>query len=197
MGGELDDPHTLFFHVRIFVGMVVSFALTYLIRGLVHIVERPHHKPLYWVHLVWVASTFVFLVHFWWWELRFSRYEDWTFHVYLFLILYAVLLSFMSALLLPADLGEHAGYREYFYSRRRWLFAVLALAYLVDFVDTGLKGRAFFESLGNEYLVRNFGYIVASVIAIFTRNVVFHGTFAVIGLLHQIWWVARMYERLN
>jgi hypothetical protein len=197
MGGDLNDPHTLFFHVRIFLGMVVSFGLAHWVRGLARIIERPRYKRVYWIHLVWVASMLVLLLHFWWWELRFAQHVDWTFHIYLFLVFYALVLCLLSALLFPDHLDEYADYREYFYARRRWFFAILALAYVLDFADTALKGSVFFQSLGPEYVARNIGYIAASVIAMFVRSPVYHGAFVVIASLHQITWIARMYERLN
>jgi hypothetical protein len=197
MSDGLDDPHAYFFHVRIFLGMIVSLALAQFVRALVKVVQHPGENHRYWVHLVWVASTFIFLVHFWWWELRFAQYADWTFHVYLFLISYALLLYFLAALLLPDDLGAHSGYRDYFYARRRWFFGVLALVYVIDFADTWLKGPVFFESLGTEYVVRNFVYIIGSVAAIATRNAAYHAAFAVVAIAYQVAWIARMYERLN
>lgn len=189
-----EDPHALFFHVRIFLGMVVSFALAHLIRELSGILAKPRATRLWWVHLVWVASMFLFLLHFWWWEMRFAQLQDWRFTVYLFLVVYALLLYLLVWLLLPADPGKD--YRERFLEQRGWFFGVLALAYLIDFVDTWLKGPLFFESLGTTYLVRNAVYIAASVAAIFTRNTTFHAAFAVAGLAFQVLWIGWMYDRL-
>ncbi len=97
-------------------------------------------------------------------------------------------------MLLPERLDDYRDYREYFYSRRRWLFATLALVYLIDFGDTWLKGEAYFRSFGAEYIVRNVSYIVACVLAAMVRNPVYHAGFVVIGLLYQISWIARLFE---
>jgi hypothetical protein len=197
MRSVLDDPSAYFFHVRIFLGMIVSLALAHLIRSLVQVVRQESEQPHYWLHLVWFASTFVLLVHFWWWEMRFGAFAAWNFYVYAFLIFYALLLHFLVALLFPNDLGKHANYRDYYFSQRRWFFAVLALVYFVDYFDSWLKGEAFLRSLGVEYLLRNGLYIAGSIGAIFTRNAVYHGVFAVAGLAYQVLWIARMYAHLN
>jgi hypothetical protein len=197
MPHELSDPTTLFFHVRMFLGMVVSLGLVHLIRGISRFIDQPHGRLLYWIHLAWVASILLFLVHFWWWEVRFAQLAEWTFQVYLFLVAYALLLYLLAAVLLPDALGAHANYRDYFYSRRDWFFGVLATVYLVDFADTALKGPGFFQSLGTEYVVRNVAYIVGCLVAIWVRSPVYHGAFVVLGLAHQVTWIARMYDRIH
>jgi hypothetical protein len=197
MFGDLADPHTLFFHVRMFLGMIVSFCVVHLMRSYAGILENKRHKPLYWVHQVWVVSTFILLMHFWWWEVRFSLLPEWTFHVYLFIVSYALLIGLFCYALLPDRLHEYGGYREYFYAHRKPLFGCLALIYAVDFVDSYLKGTEFLQSLGPEYIARNAGYIVASLVAIFVANAVYHGVFATAAILYQVSWIARMYERLQ
>ncbi|TDK18868.1 hypothetical protein E2F46_17150 [Luteimonas aestuarii] len=187
----------LFFHIRVLMGIVVGLAFTHLLRGLARMIEAPGERRVYWVHLVWVASMLLFLVHFWWWEFGLSGIVRWRFDMYVFITGYALLLYLLCALVLPERMADHSDYRDYFYSRRRWFFGALALAYLVDFGDTWMKGAAYFHAFGNEYVVRNIAYIVASLVAIATRNPVYHGTFAVAGLLYQLAWIARQFETLR
>jgi hypothetical protein len=196
VSNQLSEPHEFFFHVRVLLGMVVSLALTQLLRGVARIIEHPKRQAIYWVHAVWALSTFVYLVHFWWWELLLSTEQHWTFTLCLFLIIYALILYLLSALLFPEQLTDYRDYRDYFFSRRAWFFGILALAYLVDFYDTWLKGPSHFQSLGSEYIVRNLGYVALCLVAIATPNQRFHGAFAVVGLLYQASWIIRVYERL-
>lgn len=193
----LDDPNFLFFHVRMVLGMVTGLALAHLLRGAARIIEHPRRARVYWVHLVWAASMFLYLIHFWWWELLLSQEGRWTFNLYAFVVLYALLLYFLCVLLFPEDLSGYDDYRAYFFSRRAWFFSVLAVTYVIDFYDTGLKGASHFESLGFEYTARNLGYVVMCVAAVATRNAIFHALFAVAGVLFQVWWVFRSYEVLG
>jgi hypothetical protein len=197
MSSGIDDPHALYFHIRMMLGIVVGLALTHLLRGIARIIEHPYQKPLYWVHLVWVLSMFVWLLHFWWWQIRLTNEVQWTFLIFFFLVSYALLLYLLSALLFPEQVDEYKSYREYFYSRRAWFFAVLACVYAVDFYDTWLKGADYFHGLGIEYIVRNATYIVLCGVAIATRQPAFHATFAVAGLLYQVSWILRSYESLQ
>lgn len=197
MTNELGDPHTLYFHVRMVMGMVIGLALTHLLRGVARIIEHPRDRNLYWVHLVWVLFMFVYLVHFWWWELWFSVETHWTFGIYLFLILYSLLLYLLAALVFPEHLTEYEGYRDYFYSRRRWIFGVLALVFVVDFPDTWLKGPAYVERLGSEYPARNVAFIVLCLIAMAIRDARFHAVFAIAAVVYQVTWIVRLYDVLG
>ena len=69
--------------------------------------------------------------------------------------------------------------------------------FAVDVVDTAIKGTDYFQHLGPEYLVRNTGYILASLIAMKTRNRHYHGGFAVVALLYELSWIVRRYEALQ
>lgn len=52
------------------------------------------------------------------------------------------------------------------------------------------------NSLGVEYPIRNVLSLACSLIAIATRNRVYHGTFAVLALFYQLSWIARQFETL-
>ncbi len=147
------DPasmETVYLHVRVLLGMVVGLSLTHLLRHFARIVERPRHRRLYWVHLLWAVFMFSDLLLFWWWEFRLSGVVRWSFNLYLFITLYALLLYLLCALVFPENLEEGRGYRDYFNDRRHWFFGLLALAFAVDFIDTWIKGPAYFHSFGGE-----------------------------------------------
>ncbi|MEZ0470270.1 hypothetical protein [Luteimonas salinilitoris] len=187
---------TLYVHVRVLLGMIVGLGLTHLLRNFANIIENPRRRRVYWVHLLWALSVFVYLIHFWWWEFRLSHLVAWSFNLYLFVTLYALLLYLLCALVFSDSAAEYRDYREYFYARRHWFFGLLALVYAVDFADTWIKGPEYFHQFGPEYLVRNGAYIVLSLVAIATRNPWYHGIFVVAGLLHQLSWITRQFETL-
>lgn len=190
------DP-ALFTHVRIVIGMVVSLSLARLLTGLASFVQHPGKTRVYWVHLGWVLSMLLFLLHFWWWEFRLQALTFLDFGVYLFLIGFACLFFFLCVLLFPVSMEEYSGYEDYFMSRKGWFFGFLALAYAVDLADTAIKGRPYFESFGYEYPVRNVVYIVLCGIAAFTVNRRFHATFVSLGLLYQLSWIFRAFDIID
>lgn len=183
----------IYTHIRIVIGIIIGLALTHLLRGAARLVEHPDREGVWWVHLLWVLSMFLYLVHFWWFEFELGSITQWNFLIYLFLILYSVLLYLLCALLFPEDISEYQGFRDYFLARRHWFFGVLASVFVLDFADTWLKGSAHFVTLGPEYLVRGTVFIALSLIAIFTRNVRYHAAFAVFAVLYQISYMLRLY----
>lgn len=189
------DP-SAFLHVRVVLGMVIGLGFTRLLSGLAHTVQHPSQKPAYWVHLLWVASMFVTLLHFWWWEFSLSAIPQWHFQLYAFLVCYAALLYLLCTMLMPNDMTDYADHRDYFLQRRAWIFGLFALSLAFDIADTALKGRAHVEQEGLEYFVRIAVLAVASIAATLTRNERFHAAFAVGNLAWQVSWILRHYDTL-
>ncbi len=192
----VQDTAALFVHVRTLVGMIVGLGLTHLLRNFANIMERPKRQKVYGIHLAWVLFVFLYMLHFWWWQFRLSQLENWDFNVYLFITLYALLLYLLCAFVFPESAAEYPSYREYFYSRRHWFFALLIVVYTVDLVDTWIKGADYFRSLGMEYIMRNTAHIALCLIAIVVRNPKFHAFFAVAALAYQVSWITRQFEFL-
>jgi len=78
-------------------------------------------------------------VHFWWWEFRLIAIRPWTFPLYWFIALYAVLLFLLCVPHFPEQMTEHASFKDYFYSRKNWIFSLMILLFLADFGDTLTK----------------------------------------------------------
>jgi hypothetical protein len=106
------------------------------------------------LHLGWAAWLLLSIIHFWWWEFRLALVPRWTFAIYFFVILYAILFYSLCTLLFPSDLKDYSGYEDYFLSRRRWFFGILAATCVADIIDTTLKGSAYPHSFGVEYPMR-------------------------------------------
>jgi hypothetical protein len=188
------DP-ALVFHVKVALGMVVSLAIARLLTGAARFVQHPaRHKPDA-LHLLWALSMLVALLHFWWWQYRATE-VGWRFEAFAFVVAYAVLYFVMCALLFPDDIAEYAGYRDYFLSRRRWFFGMLALSMVFDAIDSLLKGRAHVDALGIEYPIRLAAYVLLALLAAASRNERFHLLFAIGGLAYQVSWIVRRYDAI-
>ncbi len=193
----LPSAHDIFPHVCIVMGMVVGLGVTRLLSGVARIIQHPKQVRLYPVHIAWVASLLLMLVHFWWWEFGLFAIADWTFGKCLFLIFYAVVLFLICALLFPDSMQDYRGYEDFFYSRRGWFFGLLALTYLLDIADTLLKGEAHFARFGNEYLVRTPVFVALCLAAIWTSNRRFHALFVAAALVYQISWILRLFDTIQ
>jgi hypothetical protein len=187
----------IFPHVRVIMGMVLSLGLARLLTGSARFIQHPGKFAIYPVHLGWAASILLLLVHFWWWEYRLYLIPQWTVTLYLFLITYTILLFALCALLFPDNIEEYASYEDYFISRRRWFFGILAFTFLFDYLDTLIKGREHAELFGIEYELRLPAYIILCAIAALTSNRLFHAAFITLSLIYQLSWILRLFDTLD
>lgn len=191
------SAHDVFPHIRIVMGMVIGLGVTRLLSGVARTVQHPTQYRLYPVHLAWVASVLLMLVHFWWWEFDLYRVENWTFGKYLFIIGYAIVLFLLCAFLFPDSMQDYRSYEDYFYARRGWFFGLLGATYLLDLVDTLLKGQAHFARFGVEYLIRTPVFVLLCVAAIYVRDRRYHTAFVALALVYQAWWIMRLFDTLS
>lgn len=183
-----------YFHVRAGISVIFGLSVAHLLRGLVRIVQHPERRPLYPVHLAWVASTFLLVTRFWWWEVSVATITRWTFAPYFFLIFFASLFYFLCALLFPDAPDPYPDARAYFHGRRKWIFGLLGVIAAADVIDAGLKGTAFLAALGLEYAISTVVYLGLCGIAMATENERFHRFFVALNLVYQISWALRRYE---
>ena len=189
--------HDLLVHVRTVISIILGLSMARLLNGVAGLVQHPKKEHLWWLHLCWVAYMLVSITAFWWWEFQLAQVRALTFETYIFLIAYTAMLFLLCSLVFPTEISEYDGYRDYFMSRRAWFFGLLGTTYLMDVVDTGLKGPEHFASLGPEYPVRIAALFVLCLVACVVRNLRFHAVFAVGGLVYLVSYIARHYGSLQ
>jgi hypothetical protein len=99
------------------LGFAVSPSLARLLTGLARFVQHPDKFRPDALHLAWLFSILILLVHFWWWEFWLGAIPTWTFSLYAFLLLFALQLYWLTTLLYPDNIAEYAGYGDYFMRR--------------------------------------------------------------------------------
>jgi len=187
----------IFVHVRILLGVVVSLSIARLLSGLAFFVQHPGRQKADAVHLLWVASMLLALVHFWWWQFALIHHSAWHFGVYAFVLFYATLNYMLCAILFPTDLDEYVGFRDYFESRRVWFFGLMALSLLVDVVDSVIKGHDYLAAFSIEYPIRLAVYLLLFTLAAALRHRGFQLVFAIANLVYQMSWILRIYNRAS
>ncbi|MBN9454148.1 MAG: hypothetical protein J0I42_19595 [Bosea sp.] len=189
---ETVSPHELFTHIRIVLGMVIGLGITRMLAGIAGFIQHPGRYRVSLLHMLWVGSILLELVLFWWWEFGLSRIPVWRFGAYLFLIGYAVVLYLISALLFPDNIAEYAGYEDYFIRRRRWFFGLLAAAFVLDVIDTLIKGAKHWSQLSGDYLVQVPIGLALCLIAYVTARHSVHIALASVHILYQVYWIGRI-----
>lgn len=175
-----------FNYVMVLASVIIGLGITHLLQGLAGIVQHPGREKVYWVHLVWVASTFLLVIFWWWFEFRLSKVDQWTFALYFFVLLYATVLYLICALLFPKDLADYDGFKDYFFARKAWFFGLNLLGVGLDVGDSLMKGLDHFRSLGPVYPVVMAVLAVLFAAAIWIRNERFHIVLAVASLSYLL-----------
>jgi hypothetical protein len=189
-------PAEFYLHIRVLISLVLGLGLTRLLTGMSRFIQHPERLKVYPVHMVWVATVILTIMNFWWWEFALIRL-DWNFALFAFVLFYALLFFLLASLLFPEDMSDYAGFEDYFLSRRRWFFGLLALTLVVDFVDTAVKGPDHLAALGLEYKIRIPVAFLACIAAARTDSRRFHQAFAAVYLVYTIGWIVRVYWRMG
>ncbi|BCP54400.1 hypothetical protein K32_30170 [Kaistia sp. 32K] len=187
----------VYLHVRVIIGIILGLSVSRLLSGLARFAQHPLRNPVFITHLLWVAFAFLCVVHFWWFEFYLTSVHLWTFELYIFIIFYASLYFVLCAILFPDSLAEYSGYADYFMSRRKWFYGLIAVIFLVDLVDTAIKGSAHFQSFGIIYPIRNIVYATVAIVAMFVSDKRFHLTIAILALGFQTFWILRAFSTLQ
>lgn len=188
---------SLFEYVMIPPAIVLGLALTHVLGGVGRVVHRlaGHGAPvrLDWVHLLWVAHIFAWIVLFWWYSYAWTAQFEWSLVIFIFLVAYSVAMYLMCVILVPSDLDQVQDFAPYFLSLRRWFFGGLIALILIDLGDTAAKGIDHLLDIGLGYAALRTFILVGSVIAMRTERRWFHGPFALVALVWTVgfFWMYR------
>ena len=183
----------MYLHARILFSIILGLGISRLLTGVAGIVQHPKQYKVYWVHLLWALFLFLYLIHFWWWEYRLQGIPQWTFPLYFFISLYAVLLFLLCVLFFPEQMGDYDSFKTYFYSRHRWIFSFMLVLFIADIADTLIKGSTYVRRIGPLYYIRTILYLVLSAVAIKLKNERFHAAFAIIATILEILLILKSY----
>ena len=187
-----------FDYIKSVISIILGLSLAKLLQSAVKLIQHPGRTKPYWVHLLWSVYLFLLLTHFWWWEYHLKKVTGWSFEAYFFLILFITMYFTLCALLWPDDVKDYDNrYEDYFYSRKKWFFGVLAASFIADFVDTMLKGQDYFLSRTWEYPVRNCVHFLLCVVAMFVSNRRFQAVLVIVFLLYELTYILRLFDTVN
>jgi hypothetical protein len=183
-------------HLRILVSLILGLSITRVLSGLSRRLQEPEKTDRMHAQIVWSLALLLGAVHFWWWDFALRLVETWNFWLYIFVLAYASLFFLMSTLLYPDHLQDHGGREVFFIRRRHAFFAIFAISFAFDLIDTLIKGREHFASLGLWYIVR---VVAGTAIALFamrtedSRKLMWIG---LVWLLGSVLWITMLYSEL-
>ena len=181
-------------HVRIVMGMVIGLGITRILMGVAGLIQHPNRALVSPLHLLWAASIMLELIFFWWWEFELYAFTDWSFGTFFFLIFYSITLFLLAALLFPDKIEDYDGYEDFFLKRRKWFFGVFALTFVLDVIDTLIKGAPYLDSvLDVSYLIQVPIGIALSLVAMATADRRYHLALVLMHLGYQAYWITQLF----
>lgn len=179
------DP---FSYLSVLISIVLALGMTRVLAGVGEMLQARSRRHIYWVHAVWAANLFVYLVVAWWIFYRWRNQPQWNFYLFVFVLISPTILYLASLLLFPRESAADASinYKTHFYANHRAFFILMALFGPVDLVDSLLKGVGHFLDLGMTYIASNAFFLIGLTIAAFTRNERFHKFYAVFFIIQTL-----------
>lgn len=167
-----------FEYLGILVSVVMGLALTRLTASSAQSIKRKDIR-VYWVQLVWTFSVWLYVLAIWWGMVSWDFLTDWTFPLFLFIMLYATLLYVLADALYPHRMPPNTDFEEHFYSHRRWFFGLLALGAVVDVPETILKESMGLRPVPEGYSLFIAGWLGIALVGFFSSNRRVHAALAI------------------
>jgi len=131
---------TEFEYLAVLVSIILGLGITHLLAGVGRTIHRRAELDVDSLHSLWTATTFLMLVLNWWVFFQSRTFTNWSFGVFLVVILWAVLFYLMTVVLYPPDLAEAEDYGGVFERDRQWFLGLFVASSLSDIGLTALRG---------------------------------------------------------
>ena len=177
-----------FEYLSVLISIILALGMTRVLAGVAEMLQGRTRRGIYWVHVIWIVNLFIYLVIAWWIFYRWRNQQEWTFFLFVFVLISPTILYLASMLLFPRE-SSAAGsldYKAHYYANHRAFFILFSLFTAVDIFDTLLKGVPHFFALGAQYIVSSSLYFSGELIAAITRNERYHQFYAVFFLAQTV-----------
>lgn len=129
--------------LSVLVSLVIGLAIAQLLQGFGQAIHERREAPIEPIHMVWTTTVFLNLVLNWWVFFSWRTNEEWSFTVFLMLILWAVALYLLVVFLYPPGKAAHESWASVYRSNRQWFFASFAAFGSADIGLTAVRGGLF------------------------------------------------------
>ncbi len=171
-----------FNYIAVLVSIVSGLALTRLMSALSEMIQSANRSRIYWIHVTWILTLVLEVMLSWWVLYRWHSQTNWTFFLFVWVMIPPTMLYLASAILYPGELEATGSptWRDYYYKNRRGFFFILGTIAPLDVIDTLLKGWPHFLEQGALYLpfiaVWTLGFLAAGI----SKNPKLHAAVAII-----------------
>ena len=168
---------TIFEYLMVMTSVILALALAQLLRGATEILTNPNR---YWVHSIWVLTIIVMVIQLWWGYWDFSKFENWTFVSFLYVLSIPIVVFVAAYLLIPANRSADSDWRDHFFAVRQSFFlSLIVLASLSITLSWALLGA----SLLHPYRIYQSILLIAVIVGLVSKQPRVHGALAIIYLV--------------
>lgn len=129
----------MFDYLAVLISVVLGLAVTHVLTGISGAINRrERHRPD-WIQMWWGINVLAYVLAVWWGMYWWKQLNIWTVQEFAFLTGYAIVLFMMASLLFPWEGGEGSAAQPALWRNRRWFFAMLIAADLIDIPETAAK----------------------------------------------------------
>jgi hypothetical protein len=75
-----------FEYLSVLISIVLALGMTRVLAGIGEMLQARSRRRIYWVHVIWVANLFLYLVVAWWIFYRWRNEGPWTFFLFVFVL---------------------------------------------------------------------------------------------------------------
>ena len=102
-----------------------------------------------------------------------------------------------AALLSPDNIAEYDGYEDFFLKRRVWFFGFFAATFVLDTVDSLIKGETYWDRFGADYYIQVPLGLILCAIAIRSVDRRVHLAVVLLHLAYQVYWIGRFFYTVS
>src|SRR5207244_9771281 len=127
--------------LSVLISIVLALGMTRVLAGVGEMMQARMHRGIYWVHVIWIVNLFIYLVVAWWIFYRWRNQQEWTFYLFVFVLISPTILYLASIPLFPreGDVDLTVKYKTHYYANHRSFVILFALFTPVYIVESLLK----------------------------------------------------------
>ncbi|TDR32082.1 hypothetical protein [Aquamicrobium defluvii] len=103
----------------------------------------------------------------------------------------------LATMLFPDEIREYRGFQDYFSQRRGWFYALLLVLFVVDVIDTLVKGEKYYHHYGIAYPIRQTLLIAGAAGGMAFHSPRYDAAYAFCSLVAQAVWITVLFNVLD
>jgi hypothetical protein len=108
------------------MSIVLSLAVTQLLKGIAQLYRSRSRVKLYWLHSAWVVLLIFFSLLLWWTYWQYREIQEWNFFRFVLYLSPTVVFYYITAIAIPDPSENIEDLRQYYFANRAGFFGTFA-----------------------------------------------------------------------